>query len=94
MLHTVYCSVDLHFPGCHSLKEKRMILKSLKERLRGRYNIALAEEDHSDLWQRTRLAVVSVAHDKQALIVLIDSLLEHLEDNKSIQVLESSTEYD
>ena len=93
MLHTVYCSIDLHFPVCQSLKEKRMILKGLKERIRSRYNVALAEEDYSELWQRTRLACVSVAHEKQALVTLIDGILRSLEENRSIQVLESSTEY-
>ena len=93
MLHTVYCSIELHFPVCQSLKEKRMILKGLKERLRHRFNIALAEEDHSELWQRARLALVSVAHDKQALVKLVDGVLESLEENRSLQVLESATEY-
>ena len=93
MVHIVYCSIELHFPVCHSLKEKRMILKGLKERLRNRYNVAVAEVDHAQLWQRSRLAFVSVASEKQPLIGLVDGILEGLEENRSIHFLESSTEY-
>lgn len=53
-------SLDLHLPGAHSLKEKRMVLRSVKDRLR-RFNVSIAEVDHQDLWQRAGLAVVTVA---------------------------------
>ncbi|MBI4512720.1 MAG: DUF503 domain-containing protein [Gemmatimonadetes bacterium] len=56
-------SWQLHLDGCHSLKEKRMILRSLKDRLRARLNVSVAETDHHDSWQRAELAVVTVAGD-------------------------------
>ena len=70
-----------------------MILKGLKERLRSRFNIAVAEEDHMELWQRSKLSFVSLANEKQPLITLVDGVLNQLEENRAIQVLESSTEY-
>lgn len=53
-------SIELHLPGLRSLKEKRSVLRSLKDRLR-KLNVAIAEVDHQDLWQRARLAVVAVS---------------------------------
>jgi uncharacterized protein YlxP (DUF503 family) len=48
----------------HSLKDKRHVVKSLKERLRNRYNVAVAEIDYQDLWQRALVAAVTVASDR------------------------------
>ena len=56
-------SAELHFPEAHSLKEKRMSVRSAKEQLRNRFGAAVAEVDHHDLWQRTRLTVAVVTRD-------------------------------
>ena len=47
-------SIELHFPEARSLKDKRMILRSVKDQLR-KLNVALAEIEHQNLWQRARL---------------------------------------
>jgi uncharacterized protein YlxP (DUF503 family) len=56
-------TLDLHFPGARSLKDKRQALRSLEQRLRSRHNVSLAEVEHQDLWQRATLAVVAVNTD-------------------------------
>lgn len=53
-------SVQLFLPGARSLKDKRMVLRRLKDRL-AKFNVAVAEVEHQDLWQRAGLAVVTVA---------------------------------
>jgi uncharacterized protein YlxP (DUF503 family) len=58
-------TLDFHLPMCHSLKSKRFIVKSLKERLANKFNIAIAEVDFNDVWQRTRLAVVTVSSQQR-----------------------------
>ncbi len=55
---------DLHFEGCASLKDKRRILKSLKDRLHHRFNVSVAETAHHDLWQRGELTCSVVATDR------------------------------
>jgi uncharacterized protein YlxP (DUF503 family) len=55
--------VDVHLPAVDSLKGKRQILKSLKDKVRGRFEDAVAEVDHHDVWQRATLAVACVPHD-------------------------------
>ncbi|MEW6446714.1 MAG: bifunctional adenosylcobinamide kinase/adenosylcobinamide-phosphate guanylyltransferase [Bacillota bacterium] len=54
-------TAELFMPGTSSLKEKRHRLKSLRERLRLRFNVAVAEVGHQDSWQRATLAVAAVA---------------------------------
>jgi uncharacterized protein len=53
-------SLELHVSGARSLKDKRMVLRSVKDRLR-RFNVAVAELEHQDLWQRAGLGVVTIA---------------------------------
>lgn len=53
-------SLELFIAGAQSLKDKRMVLRSLKDRLR-RFNVAVAELEHQDLWQRAGLGVVTIA---------------------------------
>ncbi|MBW3654888.1 MAG: DUF503 domain-containing protein, partial [Gemmatimonadetes bacterium] len=48
---------ELHIPGCASLKEKRMVVKSLKDRLHAKVNVSAAETAHHDLLQRSEIAV-------------------------------------
>lgn len=56
-------TAELHFPEAHSLKEKRMHLRSAKDQLRNRFGASVAEVDHHDVWQRARLTLAVVARD-------------------------------
>ena len=56
-------TLEIHLPEAHSLKDKRQVLRSLKDRLRGKYNVAVAELDHQELWQRALVGVVSLSSD-------------------------------
>ena len=58
----VLLTVEFHFPFAQSLKDKRMILRGVKDRAK-KFNVSVAEIDHHDLWQRATLAVVTVATD-------------------------------
>ena len=55
---------ELHLPGCHSLKDKRQVIRSLKDRLRSKFNVAAAELDHLDSWQRGVIGVVTLAGER------------------------------
>ena len=57
--------IELHIPASSSLKDKRSVVKSLKERIRGRVNASVAEVDHLELWQRAALGVAVVSGEKQ-----------------------------
>lgn len=54
---------EVRIEESHSLKEKRHVIQSLKERLRHKFNVAVAEIDYQDLWQRSAVAAVTVSND-------------------------------
>jgi uncharacterized protein YlxP (DUF503 family) len=56
-------SVELHVAGARSLKDKRVVLRRVKDRLK-KFNVAVSEIDHHDLWQRAAIAVVTVSTDQ------------------------------
>ncbi len=56
-------SIELHIPGAGSLKEKRMVLRRIKDRVK-KFNVAVSEVEHHDLWQRAGLAVVTVSTEE------------------------------
>ncbi|MFN3598355.1 MAG: DUF503 domain-containing protein [Aquificaceae bacterium] len=57
--------VDFFFPENGSLKEKRQYLRSIKDKVRASFNVSVAEIDHHELWQRSSLAFVCVAGDRE-----------------------------
>ncbi len=56
-------TLRIHLPFARSLKDKRQVLRSLKDRLRSHFNVAVAEVEHQELWQRATVGVVSVSAD-------------------------------
>lgn len=57
-------TLEIHVESSHSLKEKRHVVKSLKDRLRSRFNVSVAEIDHLDSWQASVVAAVTVSNDR------------------------------
>ena len=57
-------TLEIVLQNSHSLKDKRHVVKSLKDRLRGKFNVAVAEIDCQDLWQRAVVAAVTVSSDR------------------------------
>jgi uncharacterized protein YlxP (DUF503 family) len=71
-------SVELHFPESGSLKGKRKFVKSAKAQLQHRFGAAVAEVDHHELWQRSRLILACVARDHGELRRLLDDAERYL----------------
>ena len=84
-------TIELFIPGAHSLKEKRMVLRRIKDRVK-KFNIAVSEVEHQDLWQRARLAVVSVNTDHGHLESTLQAVQGEAFHAREIQVLDSQTE--
>lgn len=70
-------SIELFLPGARSLKDKRMVLRRVKDRL-GKFNVAVAEVEHHDLWQRAGLGIVTIGNDaghaEQQLAAVVDEI--------------------
>ncbi len=56
--------LELHIEDAHSLKDKRNVVNSLKERLRAKFNVSVSEIDGHDTWQRSVVAVATVSKDR------------------------------
>lgn len=60
-------TLEIHIPDARSLKDKRQVLRSLKDKLRAHFNVAVAELAHQETWQRSRVGVVSISGDAKHL---------------------------
>jgi hypothetical protein len=70
-----YLTLEIRIEAAHSLKDKRQVVRSVKDGLRARFNVAVAEVDPSDAWQRATLGVVSVSSSRDYL----DGLMKNVE---------------
>ena len=84
--------VDMHLPDVDSLKGKRQILKSLKDKLRSRFEVAVAEVDHQDVWQRATLAVACVSNDARHANAVVSKAMDFIEAQVDGRVLDTSLE--
>jgi uncharacterized protein YlxP (DUF503 family) len=85
-------TVEIHLPDVDSLKGKRQVLKSLKDKLRHRFEVAVAEVDHQDVWQRATLAVACVSHDARHANAVVSKAMDFIETEIDGHVLDSSVE--
>jgi len=88
-----YAVFDLHLPGCRGLKEKRMIIRSLKSRIRSEFEISSAEVGDQDLLQRASLGVAAVGPDQPPLDALLQRVLAFVESNLDGELLEYRNEF-
>lgn len=70
-----HLTLELRIEGAHSLKDRRQVLRSLKDRLRSGFNISVAEIDPTDLWQSATLGVVAISSSRDYL----DGLMKQVE---------------
>jgi hypothetical protein len=66
--------LTLFLPEVHSLKEKRMVLRRVKDRARQKFNLAIAEVGEHDIWQRARLGVAVLGNGRR----FVDSALDEV----------------
>jgi uncharacterized protein YlxP (DUF503 family) len=68
-------TLELHIPDAQSLKDKRQILRSLKDKLRGQFNVAVAELEHHDTWQRSVVGVVTISNEEHHVEEMLQKVL-------------------
>ncbi len=85
-------TIELHFPEAQSLKAKRMVVKSIKDRVRRKFNVSVAETGYLDLWQRSELAVVSVSGTRPVLESQLEAVSADLEARFSAELVGTSFE--
>lgn len=71
--------INLSMPASRSLKDKRMVLKSIKDRVRNRFNVSIAEVDEHDCWTSASLAAATVAVDRARAHQVLESVARYVE---------------
>jgi len=69
-------TLELHIPDAQSLKDKRQVLRSLKDQLRRQFNVAVAELDHQDVWQRSVVGVVTLSNEEKHVNEVLQKVLD------------------
>jgi uncharacterized protein YlxP (DUF503 family) len=72
-------TLEIHLPYAHSLKEKRAVMRKMRDRLRARFNVAIAELDHQDVWQQATLGIVSISNSQPLLESVLHQALAEAE---------------
>lgn len=67
-------TLELHIEASHSLKDRRQVVRSLKDRLRAKFNISVAELEETDLWQRATIGVVAISSSRDYLQGLMQNI--------------------
>jgi len=65
MVTIALLTLEIHIPHAQSLKDKRMVIRRIKDRLRSKFNVAVSETDHQDLRQRATISVATVGSDEE-----------------------------
>jgi uncharacterized protein YlxP (DUF503 family) len=86
------CQVQVYLPESRSLKDKRQVVTSLKERIRGRFNVSVAEVDHHDLWQRATLGFAAVSTAMDHASEVLSKAVRLIEHDGRVQVLDCTFE--
>jgi hypothetical protein len=91
-----FLTLDLRIEAAQSLKDKRQVVRSLKDRLRGSFNVSVAELDASNIWNSATIGVVSVSDSRDYL----DGLMKNVErtatriaNNHGAEIADSFVEY-
>lgn len=84
--------VELRLPESASLKDKRMVLRSLKDRIRQRFNVSVAEVAEQDKWQKTILGVTSVGSDKRYVNGTLSRVVDLIKSSRSVELVDYQME--
>jgi len=84
--------VEIHVHGSRSLKAKRGVVRSIKQRVRNRFNLAVAEVGGQDLWQRAQIGLTAVGSDATGVRRTLDRAIEFIEELHLAEVVGSDVE--
>ena len=85
--------VEVHLPSAQSLKDKRSVVKSLKDQLRGRFNVAAAEVEANETWQRATLGICTVGDDRVHLEGLLRQVTDWIRRTHLVELIRIEEEW-
>jgi uncharacterized protein len=88
------CRITLRLSSCHSLKEKRHIVKSLKDRIINRFDVSIAEVADHDLWQKASLGVAMVSTEKVLIEQVFSKIMSFISGDGRVEIIDFFSEID
>jgi uncharacterized protein len=91
-----FLTLEIRIEAAHSLKDKRQVVRSLKDRLRNSFNISVAEIDVTDLWQRATIGVVSISSSRdylEGLMRNVEREAVRIANNNGAEIVDSFMDY-
>jgi len=88
-----FLTLEIYLPYSHSLKEKRKTLNSIKDRLKKKYNVAFAELDYQNKWQRSKIGLVSLNNLKRVVENIFHKIILDVEENIDGEILHQEIQY-
>ena len=86
-------TLEIHIADARSLKDKRQVLRSLKDKLRAHFNVAVSELDFQEVWQRSRVGVVSISGDGKHLEESLEAIAAESERLLGRDLISQEIEY-
>jgi len=87
------CRLSLRLPGSHSLKEKRMVLRRIKDRVRQKFNAAIAEVGENDAWQSAQIGFAVVANDKRFVEAVVENIVTFVDSLALATITDDEKEF-
>jgi uncharacterized protein len=92
-VHIALLTFDLQIPHADSLKSKRRVIKSLKDRMRTKFNASVAEIDYLDEWRRALIGVTMLSNDRRHLERSLSLLNQIVEEAGDVRLLDTKIEW-
>lgn len=86
-------SIEIFLPYSRSLKEKRQVIQAFKERIRKKFNVAIAELDFLDKWQRARLGFVTLNNERTFVEQILEKIIQEAEHNLDAEILKTEIRF-
>ncbi|MCD6307847.1 MAG: DUF503 domain-containing protein [Candidatus Latescibacteria bacterium] len=86
-------SIELFIPESGSLKTKRFAIRSIKDRLKNRFNVSVAEVDNGDKWQRSSLVIAAVSNESKHMESILGNVLNLVDGDSRVEVIDSSVQF-
>lgn len=88
----IVMKIDLRANWVHSLKEKRMVVKSIIAKLQNKFNISVAEVDNQDLHQRITIGISGIFSDSKIGDSMVESIIDFIEENTDAEIINIENE--
>jgi hypothetical protein len=85
-------TLDLHIPEANSLKSKRMVIKSLIQKIKNKFNVSVAEVDAQNLWQRSIIGIAYVSNETVMINRVFEKIRTQVNNTHSVELINSEME--